>query len=237
MTEVVPPATVLSDRTTCEVDVVARCRIVLIPVGSCEQHGPHLPLNTDTRIAVALVERVAHREQDRVLVAPAVPYGASGEHAGFVGTLSIGTDALTTVLVELGRSADAFEGVVFVNGHGGNAPALAAAVELLGSEGRAVHAWSWSVPGADAHAGRTETSLMLAIEPAVVRLDEAEPGRIEPVAELIDELRTVGVQAVSPNGVLGDPTGASPVEGEQLLEQLVDDLAAFVATLWPQRIS
>lgn len=231
MNEMVSPATALSDRTTVEVDAVARRCIVLVPVGACEQHGPHLPLDTDTRIAVTLVDRVARREPDRVVAAPAVPYGASGEHAGFAGTLSIGTDALTTMLVEIGRSADAFEKVVFVNGHGGNVTALAASVELLRREGRRAHAWSWSVTGADAHAGRTETSLMLAIEPSAVRLEAAERGRTEPVAELIDELRTAGVRAVSPNGVLGDPAGATRQEGEQLLERLADDLAAFLAAL------
>ena len=99
--------------------------VLAVPLGSVEQHGPHLPLDTDTRIAVALVAALAAARPD-VVAAPPLAYGASGEHAGFPGTLSIGTEALTTVLVELGRSADAFAGVVFVNGHGGNLEAVRA---------------------------------------------------------------------------------------------------------------
>ncbi len=78
--------------------------VLAVPVGSTEQHGPHLPLSTDTDIAVALCDRLAAARPD-VLVAPPVGYGASGEHAGFPGTLSIGLGALELLLIELGRSA------------------------------------------------------------------------------------------------------------------------------------
>lgn len=212
-------------------DVEARAadRVLLVPLGSTEQHGPHLPLDTDTRIAVTIAERVAAQLPERVVVAPALGYGASGEHADFPGTLSIGHAALTTVLVELGRSADAFDRVLFVNGHGGNVDALRDAVDALRAEGRAVDAWSWSIPDADAHAGRTETSLLLAISPDTVRLDAAHPGRTEPVADLMDDLRSRGVRAVSPNGVLGDPTGATAEDGERMLAVLVDGLLARLA--------
>ena len=107
--------------------------VVVIPVGSTEQHGPHLPLDTDTRIATAVAEAVAD-ELGRgsalpVLVGPAVAYGASGEHEGFAGTISIGTEALKHLLVEFGRSAMNWANrLVFVNGHGGNVGALATAV-------------------------------------------------------------------------------------------------------------
>lgn len=216
----------LAAATWPDIEAVAGDRTLLVPVGSTEQHGPHLPLDTDTRIACALARGAAERLGNRVLVAPAVAFGASGEHADFAGTLSIGTDALITVLVELGRSADAFARVMFVNGHGGNVGALQRAVITLQSESRNVHAWSWSLPDADAHAGGTETSLLLAIDPELVELDAAEPGRTEPITDLLPALRTNGVRSVSPNGVLGDPTGASASEGRTLLIRLVDDLVA-----------
>jgi creatinine amidohydrolase len=208
-------------------------RLLAVPLGSLEQHGPHLPLDTDTRIAVALAERLAAARSD-VVVAPAVAFGASGEHAGFPGTLSIGTSALTTLLVELGRSADAFAGLVLVNGHGGNLDAVREATELLVSEGRPVSAWSPSVPGGDAHAGRTETSILLALDPAVVHLERAEAGATEPLRDLLGELRRGGVAAVAPNGVLGDPTGASAAEGTALLDGLVADLVAAVDEAFPR---
>ena len=212
-----------------EIEPVAADRLLLVPVGSCEQHGPHLPYDTDTRIAVALVTRVADLLPDQVVVAPAVAFGSSGEHADFPGTISIGTEALTTVLIEIGRSADAFRGVVFVNGHGGNAEALDTATRTLQSESRNVRTWSWSLPSADAHAGRTETSLLLAIAPEAVHLDAAEPGRTEPLAELIGDLRDQGVRVVSPNGILGDPTGASGAEGQTLLGRCISAMRTWIA--------
>jgi creatinine amidohydrolase len=199
--------------------------VVVVPVGSYEQHGPHLPLDTDTQIACALAAPLADRAD--VVVAPPVAFGASGEHADFPGTLSIGHDALAAVLVEIVRSARrAFRGVVFVSGHGGNADALARTSRLCRMEGDAVLCWAPRVVGADAHAGRTETSLLLAINPSAVRADAAEPGRPDDLADLIGRLRSDGVRAVSPNGVLGDPRPATAAEGEQLLSALRGDLAA-----------
>jgi creatinine amidohydrolase len=212
--------------------LLARDSRLLFPVGAFEQHGPHLPLGTDTDIASALCTELASRRAD-VLVAPAVAYGSSGEHAGFPGTLSIGGPALTTVVVELVRSADAFRGVVLVCGHGGNLAALRAAVDVLGSEGRRVLLWAPTVPAGDAHAGRTETSIMLALDPDAVRLDEAEAGSTRPLVELMPELRTGGVAAVSPNGVLGDPAGASVEEGRHLIGGMVADLTAAVEAWLP----
>ena len=89
----------------------------------------------------------------------------------------------------------------------------------------------------DAHAGRTETSLLLAIDPGAVRLQLAEPGRTEPIATLLPRLRAEGVRPVSSNGVLGDPTGASAEEGRALLDALVRDLAAAVSAHWATVVS
>ncbi len=201
---------------------------LLVPLGSTEQHGPHLPLDTDTRIAVAWCERAADRSGS-LTVAPPVAYGSSGEHSDFAGTLSIGTPVLTQLLVELGRSAvPPFERVVFVNGHGGNHAAVTEAATVLNSEGRICLA-SWPrLPNADAHAGRTETSIMLAIAPNLVRRDRAESGNTTPISELIDHLRTGGLRPVAPSGVLGDPTGATAEEGDRLLALLVEQLLAEV---------
>lgn len=204
--------------------------VLLVPLGSTEQHGPHLPLDTDTRIAVALAERTAAAVPDAV-VAPAVAYGSSGEHAGFVGTLSIGQGALEVLVVELARSADAFAGVVLVCGHAGNVAPVGRAVRTLRDEGRRVEAWFPRVAGGDAHAGRTETSMLLHLDPSVVHLDRAEAGATAPVAELMDDLRRGGVAAVAPNGVLGDPAGASADEGRRLADLMVEELVALVGGL------
>jgi creatinine amidohydrolase len=217
-------------------DTTAAPATVLLPLGSVEQHGPHLPLDTDTRVAVEVAERAAARlraadDGGRTWTAPAIAYGASGEHAGFAGTLSIGQEALELVLVELGRSAGPEIGrLVFVNGHGGNVEALHRAVARLVAEGRPVSRWSPRLPG-DAHAGRTETSLLLALAPELVRVDRAEPGERRPLAQVMGVLRRGGLRAVSANGVLGDPSGASVEEGEHLLDAMVGDLVAHVRGL------
>lgn len=208
-------------------DVAKQAPILLLPLGSCEQHGLHLPLDTDTRIAVAIATAVAN-VRPMVAVAPALAFGASGEHAAFAGTLSIGTDALATVVIELVRSADWATKVVLVNGHGGNLDGLRRAIVTLQGEGRNVVAWYPTAPGGDAHAGRTETSLLLAIAPELVQLELAVAGATEPIASLLGRLRAGGVKAVSENGVLGDPAGASAEEGHRLLAGLVASLGARV---------
>ncbi|TAK70459.1 MAG: mycofactocin biosynthesis peptidyl-dipeptidase MftE [Actinomycetota bacterium] len=218
--------------TSPEVAASAATGLLLVPVGSTEQHGPHLPLATDTLIAVALAQRVAAAGRAGCLVAPALSYGASGEHAGFAGTLSIGTAATTQLLVELGRSAtQTWPRLLFVSAHGGNTAALADATATLLGEGRRVRCWAPSWDG-DAHAGYTETSLMLAIAPQSVRLSLAEAGNGEALPALMSRLRAHGVKAVSANGVLGDPRGATAEHGEQLLTAATAALIAFVDD-WP----
>jgi mycofactocin precursor peptide peptidase len=232
-----------------------RRRVLVVPVGSVEQHGAHLPLDTDTRIAVAVAERACAR-RDGVGLAPAIAIGASGEHADFPGTLSIGHVALSTLLVELGRHASLHWPVMLlVNGHGGNVGAISDAAGKLRAESRDCRVWHAGVRPAmlaaaradgagnqgegspdpvlapDAHAGRVETSIMLALAPDDVRLGEAAPGETRPLTEIMADLRAGGVRGVSPNGVLGDPTGASAAEGEALLALLVADLAATLGRL------
>ncbi|GCB44141.1 creatinine amidohydrolase [Streptomyces sp. NL15-2K] len=195
---------------------------MLVPVGSTEQHGPHLPLNTDSVIAAEVAGRTADRLGTRALVAPTIAYGASGEHADFPGTVSIGHEALRLVLVESVRSLSLWAGrTVFVNGHGGNLPTLGSAVAQLRAEGHDVAWLSCEVPGGDAHAGRAETSLMLHFAPDDVRLAAAAPGNVRPLTELMPELRARGVRALAPNGVLGDPTGAGAEEGRDRAETMV----------------
>lgn len=193
--------------------------ILVVPVGSCEQHGPHLPLHTDTVVASALARALVERRRDSLL-APPITITASGEHRGFPGTLSIGTEIMAGVVVELARSADWARGVVFVNGHGGNVTAMQRAADVFELERRRVLIWWPSIPDGDPHAGHTETSLMLALAPELVRLEQAAPG---PVPAMIDLVRQ-GVRPLSPTGVLGDPTSASAAHGVELVARLTEQL-------------
>jgi len=206
---------------------IAGDRLLAVPLGATEQHGPHLPLSTDTDIAVALARRLSGARAG-VLVAPPLAYGSSGEHGDYAGTLSIGQEATELVLVELCRSAAAtFPRTLLVCAHGGNAEPLRRAVERLRGEGRDVRAWGPRWRG-DAHAGRVETSVALALDARRVRRDRAAAGDRRPIGSLLDDLRVRGVRAVSPNGVLGDPAGATAIEGSELLDQATRDLVATV---------
>ena len=218
----------LADLAWPEVELLADAGAVLaVPLGSTEQHGPHLPLSTDTDIAVALCTRLAAARLD-VLVAPPVPFGSSGEHAGFAGTLSIGQAATELLVIELGRSAtETFRQVLFVSAHGGNAEPVGRAVSLLRQESRDIRLFQPRWRG-DPHAGRPETAMMLSQHSSIVHMERAIPGNVEPITALLPQLRTGGVRAVSASGVLGDPVGATAAEGSALLDRLAADLVRDV---------
>jgi creatinine amidohydrolase len=225
----------LGDATWPDIDAQRGRCLLMLPLGSIEQHGPHLPLDTDARIAGALASHLASTRRD-VVVAPVLPFGASGEHAAFPGTLLIGHAELCQVVVELVRSARAsFAGIVVVSAHGGNAEALHAAAAQCAADGEEVLFWTAAPEGGDAHAGRTETSLMLAIDPGAVRLDRAEAGCTAPLASILPRLRAEGVRPVSSSGVLGDPRGASVDEGKALLERMAAGLNEAITARWPDR--
>ncbi len=224
----------LENRTWLDIEGCAAEVVLAVPVGATEQHGPHLPLSTDTDIAVALADALG-RHRSSVMIAPPVVYGSSGEHAGFAGTLSIGADATELLLVELGRSASlSFPRLVLISAHGGNAVPVRQAEKRLRAEGRSVRAFlpSWVV---DAHAGRAETSIMLAVDPSRVRMDRAAPGATDPVKELWPRLVSGGLRDVSPNGVLGDPAGASAEEGQALLHHALRQLVKLIDE-WPEAV-
>jgi mycofactocin system creatininase family protein len=201
--------------------------VLAVPLGSTEQHGPHLPLATDTDIAVALCRRLASARPD-VLIAPAVAYGSSGEHDGFAGTLSIGYAVTEQLVLELGRSATkTFRHLLFVSAHGGNAAPVSRAVEALRARARDVTLFQPRWEG-DPHAGHHETALLLALDPERVRMDRAVSGDTRPLAMLMPQLTAHGVRAVSETGVLGDPTAATAALGIALFDDLAAQLIGHV---------
>jgi creatinine amidohydrolase/Fe(II)-dependent formamide hydrolase-like protein len=130
-------------------------------------------------------------------------------------------------VIELVRSAtDTFQHVLLVNGHGGNSATLAQACARLRDESRDVLVWSPRWRG-DAHAGRTETSVMLALDAGRVG-PSREAGVTDSLVDLLPQLRRGGLRSVTDNGVLGNPEGASVEEGSGLLGAALDDLVATV---------
>lgn len=213
--------------------------IVLLALGSWEQHGAHLPFDTDTVIIEAVVDaaiRSVDPENTQFSVVPTIGVTASDEHNGFAGSLSIGTNALSDVVVSIARSASWARGICIVNGHGGNSDALKLVHSALEYEN--IRHSIWSLPyyeGADMHAGHTETSLMLHLAPGTVRMDLAEVGAIGDSEILIERMRAGGIKEVSSNGVVGDPTNATAAHGATMLSFYADHLSKLllqIQTSW-----
>lgn len=219
-------------------DITPGRHILLLPLGSWEQHGPHLPLDTDSRIVAAVVrETLLHRDAADFVIAPVVPVTASDEHSSFPGTLSAGTEATIATVVAIARSAKWARGVCIVNGHGGNADALIGIGRALTHEEIAHDIWfPPHEAGDDLHAGHTETSLMLHIDSAAVRTALVRPGT-DPEPGAFETMRLGGVASVSPSGVLGDPTTATAEEGRRILTRYSQSLASrldVLASRWPR---
>ena len=209
--------------------------IVILPLGAWEQHGPHLPLDTDTFIIDAVITH-ALRNLDQLaadfIVAPTISITASDEHSGFAGTLSTGTQALVDSVVAICRSASWARSVCIVNGHGGNADALQKISSALEYERIAFSMWSLpNYMGADMHAGRTETSLLMHLDPQRVHLDRLDTGATGDSRELLDAMREGGVSSVAPNGIIGDATSATMEHGRAILDLYIQSLQAHLSQI------
>ena len=210
-------------------------KILLLPLGSWEQHGPHLPFDTDTIIINSVVTHALRDTQvdgDGFAIAPTIAISASDEHVGFPGTLSTGTEPLVQSVVAICRSASWSLGICIINGHGGNADALTRISSALTYE--EIRHSIWSLPsyvGADMHAGHTETSVMLYVDPDKVQTDRIERGTVGDASALVAQMRTSGVAGVSANGVLGDPTTANSEHGIAVMNLYSSSLVSHLATL------
>lgn len=221
---------------------------VILPFGALEQHGPHLPLSTDSVIAEALAREVARRVGD-LLVGPCLPIGSSSHHASFDGTVSLSGDTLVAYVRDAVASllTQSFRFVFLISGHAGNMPFMSEAVSSLPNEARtrvaafvdwaaqrkALHDWAGSELGlrpeqVGSHAGHFETSIMLHLAPEWVDMQAAPAGFIGPVEEATSTLATAGMRALSSVGVVGDARGATGSAGKEYFEVLLNMLVDFI---------
>jgi len=233
-------------------DLDKRAGVVVLPIGATEQHGPHLPLGTDTLLATGVLERaLAHLpETVPTWVLPPLPYGKSTEHAGFPGTLSLSARTLLSVLEDLARgvAAAGFRRLAFLNGHGGNRAVLDIAARDLRAETGllcfCLHPGLLVPPDAATpeperhlglHAGALETSLMLALAAEGVRMERADPALPtfpEGGVQLTGEA-SVGwlTRDWSESGALGDARDATRERGDALLEAASRRLADLITEI------
>ncbi|MFB6296205.1 MAG: creatininase family protein [Halobacteriales archaeon] len=233
--------------------------VAVVPVGSTEQHGHHLPVGTDTllveSVATAAVGR-AREEGVPVLVAPPVWTGVSRHHLPFGGTLSLSGTRLIEVLTDIGRTAleSEFDAVLFLNGHGGNVPFVESTVVVLGDDmpdaeilgvtyfdlaASAAEAVRDSDPGGMGHGGEFETSLMLHLFPELVDEDQLDGTPLTSAYERAgDDMFHGGplsvyrrFDAYSSSGAIGDPAAATAEKGKQLFEAVREETAAVLAAI------
>jgi creatinine amidohydrolase/Fe(II)-dependent formamide hydrolase-like protein len=225
--------------------------LAILPVGSIEQHGPHLPLDTDAFDANYLAYQVANLCSDpKPLVLPLIPYGISYHHEDFSGTISVSPDTLSRLVYEvgLGSARNGIKKLVIINAHGGNVPALQFASQMIN---RDAHIFTCVESGEtseadihsmietpnDVHAGEVETSTALAARPGLVRLEKARKfvPRFSSRYLNFSTKRSVEWYAktskISPSGVLGDPTKASAEKGKRILDLMISHLVEFIEDL------
>ncbi|KQS85142.1 creatininase [Methylobacterium sp. Leaf361] len=228
-------------------DLACRDAIVLLPVASTEQHGPHLPTGVDDILGTAFCRRTAERlaPDHPVVVAPTLWCGLADHHVAFGGTFTLSLATFHAVLRDLCRSilTAGFRKILLVNSHGGNISALASlAVELTRELDAPIATTTYFMEAAEAvselledqgnvmHACEAETAMMMALEPGLVdaaRLPEAYGPAFDIAASLMPTLKRVhGWQEVSPSGVAGDARRASAAKGEAVLEACATALAA-----------
>jgi creatinine amidohydrolase len=218
---------------------------VVVPFGSTEQHGRHLPLGTDAvlgdEIGWGLAERLG------AFLAPTVRFGCSEHHLAFNGTISLGEETFHSIVTDVvaSLSVHGFRRIVLLPTHGGNFKPLAeAVVNIDPAEGVRILAFtdlegftntgfeSSRAFGVDAaksgaHSGEWETSLMLTLRSEQVKMDRAAEGFVGELSEIMSKVFD-GIQNLDQNGVLGDPRPATAKAGKQYLKDIIEFLYQWV---------
>ena len=225
-------------------EVMGQVDTALMPIGTVEAHGMHCPLGSDNLAPSELCRRVEARHPDRVLVAPAIPYGHSWELEEWPGTLSLSSGVFEAYVAEVGKALVRWgmRNIVFVNGHGGNAGALGHAAETIADLGARVILTNWwidyrddilTVTTGQGHAGEDETSVALAIRPDLVDMAHAGYNPYRPRFRFKDQTAR---KTTLRHAVTGDGRGGTAEKGERILELVTDRLAALLEDVWEDRL-
>lgn len=240
-------------------DALKETDIILVPLGSHEQHGPHSAINTDSHIAWEITRRAAERfikeTGRRVLVAPLLPIGMSVHHMSFPGTITVKPETLICYLTDIGASLakHGFRKIVIVNAHGGNCHSLASAGRNIKDETGALVCWfdPWifdeevfkeimeSPPGIYGHACEKETSILMALDGRVVedKIPMEQEPPMYPLPQFMANTSKYRVgwawntNEISESGVLGMPSTSSREKGERLVETQINVFVEFLRQL------
>ncbi|WBU58935.1 creatininase family protein [Paracoccus albus] len=232
-------------------------RVVILNVSATEDHGPHMPLDTDTVIGMAIARGVAERIPDQVLVMPPVPYGFNEHHKDFPGVIWIQPETLIAFITDITESLahHGFRRVLLLNSHGSNHAVLdlAARKTVIRSNIICVSASWWNLipdqigkirrseTGGIAHAGEMETAVYMHLHPELVDLSKAETRNThDPDSRFFNlDLAAGGGGAmlmrwwsdISPDGTMGDPTVATPETGKQFLDAAITRCAELIGEM------
>lgn len=215
--------------------------LAIVPVGSTEQHGPHAPLGTDILTASGVAAAAADHFDGSVLVTPAIPVGVAAEHRQFPGTLWVSPSTFRAYVRETvaALASHGFDRVLLCNGHGGNVSSLE---EVAAAITREDEAYAVPVTWFDAadvddmgHGGPVETSLVWHLSPDGIRTDKLDEAAADAATGWGEWVRGVNLAydsaEFSENGVVGDPTEASPERGEALLDAAATAVADVLAAV------
>ncbi|USS40419.1 creatininase family protein [Thermococcus aggregans] len=223
--------------------IKAKVSAVLLPVGSVEAHGRHLPLGTDVFAPLEISKRVEKKLKEKgieILIAPPIWYGHSFVLNVYPGTINVKADSLRRYVRDVLRefAEESFSKIVILNGHGGNVyPLIEASEEVAESHDVEIILINWwidfreeilKICSSQGHAGEDETSVMLAIAPELVRTEKAKGEKRSSPVRVIR--RDIGLE-LFPNGVNDDPQGATKEKGERILEVVSERIATLLEGL------
>ncbi len=215
---------------------IERSDTVLIPVGTVEAHGHHLPLGTDVLIPNQIAEAVDARMGDRILLAPEVNYGHSWYLSIYPGTVDISSETLVNYLFEIGKGflKWGFQNIIFLNGHGGNNPALTIVSEKLAAQGAKVAIINWwidfrqeilEICEGQGHAGEDETSVIMAIDEGLVDKAKTRAHWVQLVANVTTKEIA---RTVYPDALSGDARLAAKEKGDRILDVVVETMVELI---------